>query len=159
VIQVQCQCGKHFKAGDEHAGKRAKCPACGQMLLIPKLSLSDVLSELAVGERAAAGPLREALPAGRVRSAGRLNRSAPSDKERGSTSQKILGVPATPAGLLLLVAALVAVPSVLLSILKTPPPEALSLEQARQRIMSRINHNLSQTPVLARIEPDGRRGY
>ena len=28
-IEVACQCGKTFKARDEHAGLRAKCPSCG----------------------------------------------------------------------------------------------------------------------------------
>lgn len=34
-ISVTCQCGKRLTAKDEHAGKRAKCPACGQILAIP----------------------------------------------------------------------------------------------------------------------------
>ncbi len=35
-IAVACACGKRFKAKDEYAGKRAKCPACGQPLTIPQ---------------------------------------------------------------------------------------------------------------------------
>jgi hypothetical protein len=35
-IDVACQCGKAFKAKDEHAGLRAKCPACGASIDIPK---------------------------------------------------------------------------------------------------------------------------
>ena len=34
-IVVACQCGKRFKAGDQYAGKRTKCPGCGQALTIP----------------------------------------------------------------------------------------------------------------------------
>jgi hypothetical protein len=34
-ITVACQCGKRFKAADQHAGKRTKCPGCGQPLTIP----------------------------------------------------------------------------------------------------------------------------
>ena len=33
-IIVGCECGKRFRAKDEHAGKRAKCPACGRVLVI-----------------------------------------------------------------------------------------------------------------------------
>ncbi len=34
-VVVACSCGKKFKAPAEAAGKRAKCPACGQVLVIP----------------------------------------------------------------------------------------------------------------------------
>ncbi len=34
-IIVRCECEKQFRAKDEHAGKRAKCPACGRVLVIP----------------------------------------------------------------------------------------------------------------------------
>lgn len=33
---VTCSCGKKLAARQEHIGKRAKCPACGQMLLIAR---------------------------------------------------------------------------------------------------------------------------
>lgn len=36
AIAVTCQCGRSFKAKDEHAGLRAKCPSCGVVLDIPK---------------------------------------------------------------------------------------------------------------------------
>src|SRR5258708_17594739 len=35
TIAVACECGKRLSAKDELAGKRVKCPACGQGLLIP----------------------------------------------------------------------------------------------------------------------------
>ena len=34
-IQVQCKCGKRLLAKDQSAGKRAKCPQCGDILQIP----------------------------------------------------------------------------------------------------------------------------
>jgi hypothetical protein len=34
-IQFACQCGKTLKAAEEHAGKRAKCNQCGQVVTIP----------------------------------------------------------------------------------------------------------------------------
>ncbi|GEM_PF-1973890 len=51
-IQVACQCGQKFSAKDELAGKRAKCPKCGQPLVIaeaapaPSESLEDSLGGL-----------------------------------------------------------------------------------------------------------------
>jgi hypothetical protein len=35
-IEVACQCGRTLKAKEEHAGLRAKCPACGAILNIPQ---------------------------------------------------------------------------------------------------------------------------
>ncbi|HVX13032.1 MAG TPA: hypothetical protein VHC22_17745 [Pirellulales bacterium] len=34
-ISVVCRCGKKFNARDEHAGRRAKCSACGEMFTVP----------------------------------------------------------------------------------------------------------------------------
>jgi cell division protein FtsN len=35
-IKIKCECGKTLKVSDEHAGKRGKCPSCGNTMLIPK---------------------------------------------------------------------------------------------------------------------------
>jgi predicted RNA-binding Zn-ribbon protein involved in translation (DUF1610 family) len=32
---IQCSCGKQLRVADEHAGKRIKCPACGQASVVP----------------------------------------------------------------------------------------------------------------------------
>lgn len=34
-IIVQCSCGKRLAALPQHAGKRLKCPACGQAVVVP----------------------------------------------------------------------------------------------------------------------------
>src|SRR5205809_38388 len=34
-IVVSCSCGKRLRARDELASKRAKCPGCGKMLVVP----------------------------------------------------------------------------------------------------------------------------
>jgi Domain of unknown function (DUF4177) len=39
-IDVVCQCGKAFKAKDEHAGLKSKCPNCGGIINIPKAHLA-----------------------------------------------------------------------------------------------------------------------
>jgi hypothetical protein len=38
AIEFACACGKKLKAADEHAGKRAKCSGCGQVMNIPSVS-------------------------------------------------------------------------------------------------------------------------
>ena len=40
-IPVSCQCGQAFRAKDDLAGKRVKCPKCGQPLQIPGPNPSD----------------------------------------------------------------------------------------------------------------------
>jgi hypothetical protein len=35
---AQCACGKSFKVKDEYAGKRGKCPQCGDVVTIPRPS-------------------------------------------------------------------------------------------------------------------------
>ena len=34
-IQVACKCGKQFQTRDENAGRRARCPECGNDLIVP----------------------------------------------------------------------------------------------------------------------------
>jgi cytoskeletal protein RodZ len=34
-IAVRCACGKEYHFKDQYAGRRAKCPACGQVVRIP----------------------------------------------------------------------------------------------------------------------------
>jgi hypothetical protein len=48
-IEVACQCGKTFKAKDEHAGLRSKCPNCGGIINIPKAHLAPPPIEDGVG--------------------------------------------------------------------------------------------------------------
>jgi hypothetical protein len=57
VIALRCKtagCGKGLKVKEEYAGKRVKCPGCGQPILIP--------APAAVGVQAAAPPPRPAAP-------------------------------------------------------------------------------------------------
>lgn len=34
-VEFACECGKSFKVADEYAGKRTKCTACGQPVVVP----------------------------------------------------------------------------------------------------------------------------
>jgi hypothetical protein len=36
AIAVQCSCGKRFKAKDDQAGKKFKCPQCGTSIVVPR---------------------------------------------------------------------------------------------------------------------------
>ncbi len=36
LITFECSCGREFKAREEYAGKRAKCPDCGSIVAIPQ---------------------------------------------------------------------------------------------------------------------------
>lgn len=36
AIQVECSCGKKFSAKDELAGRKLKCPECGDAIAVPK---------------------------------------------------------------------------------------------------------------------------
>lgn len=41
AIETTCGgCGKQLSVGDEHAGRRARCPACGQIYTIPTLNVA-----------------------------------------------------------------------------------------------------------------------
>jgi len=40
---VNCNCGKELSVPDEHAGKRARCPACEEILLIPEATAAAVV--------------------------------------------------------------------------------------------------------------------
>lgn len=44
-IAFACECGKSFSVGDEHAGKRTKCPKCGAALTVPALAAPEMSDE------------------------------------------------------------------------------------------------------------------
>lgn len=82
-ISVTCSCGKRFKAKDEWAGKRCRCPGCQQPVTVPAaaalpdepgsggINSDDLLSSaLQDAERADTGPVRSA-DAGESRGPGR----------------------------------------------------------------------------------------
>ena len=35
-ILMKCACGKQMRAADEHAGKKVKCPGCGNAVTVPQ---------------------------------------------------------------------------------------------------------------------------
>jgi hypothetical protein len=50
-IEFACQCGKSFRAADEHAGRRAKCSQCGEVLTIPAASARTAAMSTAPSDR------------------------------------------------------------------------------------------------------------
>jgi hypothetical protein len=48
-IQVSCECGKTFQVGDQFAGKRGKCKACGAVVTVPAAEDHDLAALLPVG--------------------------------------------------------------------------------------------------------------
>ena len=55
-ITFACDCGKQLRVADEYAGKRAKCPECGEVATVPSARRDDEDEE----------PPRKAAPARRV---------------------------------------------------------------------------------------------
>jgi len=62
-IRFKCVCGKSLRVGDEHAGKRVKCPECGQLLAVPEAPADDLagLDEGAAVERVAPPTLKPSV--------------------------------------------------------------------------------------------------
>ena len=54
TIKFKCNCGKALKAEDQHAGKRATCPGCGAVLIVPRPSVPKVVAVNAVEENPSA---------------------------------------------------------------------------------------------------------
>lgn len=55
-IKVSCQCGKRLVVKDEMAGKKGKCPACGQLLEIPVAEAEDELDLMPTEEEESSVP-------------------------------------------------------------------------------------------------------
>jgi hypothetical protein len=90
-ISFDCPCGKNFTVGDEYAGKRTKCPACGAPLVVPTPEPEPEPVKSESEEDAAYRALMEAPEA----EAGAVQRAAPpGPKSFGGQPSP----PARPAG-------------------------------------------------------------
>lgn len=45
AIEFLCDCGKRLRTGDQYAGKRGKCPACGAVVSIPQPIIPEIVEE------------------------------------------------------------------------------------------------------------------
>lgn len=48
-LLVECACGKKLSVRDELAGKKVKCPKCGQVLVAPRRTVVDAPTQVIVG--------------------------------------------------------------------------------------------------------------
>jgi DNA-directed RNA polymerase subunit RPC12/RpoP len=67
-IVVSCQCGKQFKVKDEFAGKKGKCPSCGNRFIVPTPAAKPAEPEGfpdwdALGELESTGSVQAETPA------------------------------------------------------------------------------------------------
>ena len=62
AISVSCKCGKRFRVADQHAGKKGKCPSCGNGVTIPLASAEEVAVILPAPDFTAASPARGTPP-------------------------------------------------------------------------------------------------
>lgn len=54
TMVVKCKCGKEYRVRDELQGKKARCPACGSVLIVPaQESLAKPLGEVTCFESGA----------------------------------------------------------------------------------------------------------
>lgn len=60
-IEVQCPCGKSLNAPDDYAGKRVKCPVCGELLAVPSDDRTEAVVEVPAAQ---AFEKDEAAPSG-----------------------------------------------------------------------------------------------
>ena len=61
-ITLSCPCGKTLRVGDEHAGKRVKCPACTAVLTAPKPEADREVVEEAPARPLVAQPAAKPMP-------------------------------------------------------------------------------------------------
>src|SRR5262245_19432238 len=52
-IKFACRCGRQLTAASEHAGRRAKCPSCGEVNVIPRADAAPAAAPAAVARPAA----------------------------------------------------------------------------------------------------------
>ncbi|MCY3023391.1 MAG: hypothetical protein NTW87_30800 [Planctomycetota bacterium] len=69
AIVVSCQCGRKFQTKDEYAGRQARCPACGKVLMIPESDVEVMTGDEPAesGEDEGGAYEQEAAPAPRRR--------------------------------------------------------------------------------------------
>lgn len=74
TIETRCSgCGKRLAVADEHAGRKARCPACGQIYTVPFLDPapnSDAEQAVAQGQDSHSDPALAETTAGNFSSAG-----------------------------------------------------------------------------------------
>ena len=60
-IRVKCACGKQFGAAEKYAGKKVKCPACSQSVVIPAARTQASAKVPSAGNAKASTPVKMAV--------------------------------------------------------------------------------------------------
>src|SRR5205823_3858617 len=69
MLRIECGCGKTLKVADEAAGKKVKCPSCGQLTLITKPSEAAVSAKPLPKRRPIEDDEEDARPAKKTKAA------------------------------------------------------------------------------------------
>lgn len=62
MIEVECECGRVIKTKDENAGKKAKCPDCGEIIQIPAPRKAGAKPSAAAKKAPAASAVKSKRP-------------------------------------------------------------------------------------------------
>lgn len=62
MIQVECDCGRVIKTNDENAGKKARCPECGEVVQLPAARKSATSKSATTGSRSPAKSTKRRPP-------------------------------------------------------------------------------------------------
>ncbi len=60
-IRVKCSCGKQFGAAEKYAGRKVKCPACSQPVVIPEANTQASTKVPSTGDAPASAPAKMAV--------------------------------------------------------------------------------------------------
>jgi len=64
-IEFACKCGKRFRVPNEGAGKKGKCPSCGQIVQVPvPIASSNIAEQTAKSQQAPMSARPTSKPAG-----------------------------------------------------------------------------------------------
>lgn len=83
AIQSICTgCGKQLSVADEHAGKRARCPACGTIYTVPSAVTAQFPGALQTGQGTGQGSIESPYPlaSGQPSSQPELSQATPADE-------------------------------------------------------------------------------
>jgi protease PrsW len=94
-IQFSCACGQRFRVQETAAGKRAKCPKCGNIVVVPQPAVPDAAASDEIADRSSP-PSRantvppSAQPGKKTSGKAPAPREKPTKKDRSSLGDKSL---------------------------------------------------------------------